>query len=66
MIEVKKYRHEDAADATRIWNRVVEDAKAFPQTECIRGPVLLGAVLYEDCLGQRNRRHRGTVYPASQ
>ncbi len=35
MIEVKKYRHEDAADATRIWNRVVEDAKAFPQTECM-------------------------------
>ena len=35
MIEVKKYRHEDAPEATRIWNRVVDDAKAFPQTDCM-------------------------------
>lgn len=32
-IRIREYREEDIADAIAIWNRVVEDGVAFPQTE---------------------------------
>lgn len=34
-IKIRKYDSADAAEAVRIWNRVVEDGVAFPQTECL-------------------------------
>lgn len=32
-IQIRPYRSEDVNDAIQIWNRVVEDGAAFPQTE---------------------------------
>ncbi len=34
-IEIRKYEHNDAKQTVAIWNRVVEDGVAFPQTECL-------------------------------
>jgi ribosomal protein S18 acetylase RimI-like enzyme len=34
-IVIKKYTEEDAPEAVRIWNQVVEDGVAFPQTETL-------------------------------
>lgn len=34
-IEVKAYAAEDTADIVKIWNSVVEDGQAFPQTELL-------------------------------
>ena len=33
MVTVRKYEEKDLPDMIRIWNRVVEDGMAFPQTE---------------------------------
>ena len=32
-VRIREYRQEDAADAAAVWNQVVEEGKAFPQTE---------------------------------
>ncbi|MFR7819722.1 N-acetyltransferase family protein [Candidatus Pseudoruminococcus sp.] len=32
-IEIREYRKEDVSDSIKIWNKVVDDGMAFPQTE---------------------------------
>ena len=32
-VKIKKYEKTDLKDAVKIWNQVVEDGVAFPQTE---------------------------------
>ena len=34
-IVIRPFQREDVADAVRIWNQVVEDGVAFPQTELL-------------------------------
>ena len=34
-ITIREYRKEDAAEAVRIWNGIVEEGRAFPQTELL-------------------------------
>lgn len=34
-VRIREYRQEDAADAAAVWNQVVEEGKAFPQTEML-------------------------------
>ena len=34
-ITIRKFQESDAAEAIKIWNKVVEDGEAFPQTELL-------------------------------
>ena len=34
-ITIREYRKEDAAEAVRMWNGIVEEGRAFPQTELL-------------------------------
>lgn len=50
-IRIREYREEDLADMCRIWNEVVEDGIAFPQTDALdeeEGKKIFGA---QTCCG---------------
>ncbi len=34
-VTIRKYTEDDWEEACRIWNQVVEDGEAFPQTDCL-------------------------------
>jgi len=34
-MEIRRFEESDVPDMVRIWNQVVEDGMAFPQTECL-------------------------------